>query len=231
MNVKVMRPKRSTSYPLFVGLVAALLFLIAASFAPAVSKAHSAEVPKIVVLGDSLSAGHQLPPENAFPVRLQAALDAKGVKAKVVGAAVSGDTTSSGLSRLDWSVPEDTDAVILELGANDALRGLPVAKAESNLDKILARLKERKISILFAGMMAPPNMGDTYGKKFNAIFPALAEKYGAVFYPFFLDGVAAQPKLNLADGIHPNPEGIDVIVERILPKVEELIARTASGGS
>ncbi len=224
MNVKVMRPKTRSSLK-FAGVVTALVFLIAASFAPSISKAHSAETPKIVVLGDSLSAGYQLPPENAFPTRLQAALDARGIKAEIIGAGVSGDTTSGGLSRLDWSVAEGTDAVIVELGANDALRGLPVDKTKANLEAILARLKERNIMPLLTGMMSPPNMGQDYGAKFNAIFPALAEKHDTLFYPFFLDGVAAQPQLNLADGIHPNAKGIDVIVERILPKVEELIAR------
>lgn len=185
---------------------------------------QSSVVPKIVVLGDSLVAGYQLPPGKGFPDRLQASLTAAGIQAEIIGAGVSGDTTSGGLSRLDWSVPEGTDAVILELGANDALRGLPPETSLKNLDMIIEKLKARNIRILLAGMLAPPNMGEDYAKAFNSIYGNLAEKYGLSLYPFFLDGVAANPALNLADGIHPNEKGIEVIVERILPMVEELIA-------
>lgn len=181
---------------------------------------------KIVVLGDSLSAGYGLPAEAAFPARLAAALEAKGVNGvTIANAGVSGDTASGGRDRLDWSVAEGTDAVIVELGANDALRGLDPKLTEEALDAILTRLKERRIAVLLAGMKAPRNMGADYARAFDAIYPALAERHGVLLYPFFLEGVAGDAKLNLPDGIHPAPAGIDRIVAGILPKVEELIAR------
>ncbi len=181
---------------------------------------------KIVVLGDSLSAGYGLPAPAAFPARLEQALKAKGVAVSIANAGVSGDTASGGLGRLDWSVPEGTDAVIVELGANDALRGVAPEVTKKALDGILRKLKERNIPVLLAGMRAPPNMGADYAREFDGIFPALAAAHGSVLYPFFLDGVAADRALNLDDAMHPNAAGIDVIVARILPKVEELIART-----
>jgi acyl-CoA thioesterase-1 len=188
--------------------------------------APAAERPvKIVVLGDSLSAGFGLPVEAAFPARLAKALDAKGAAATVSNAGVSGDTASGGLGRLDWSVPAGTEAVILELGANDALRGIDPALTRSALDTILHRLKERNIAVLLCGMRAPPNMGADYVRVFDGIFPALASAHGVVFYRFFLDGVAADPQFNQGDGLHPNAAGVDAIVARIMPKVEELIAR------
>ena len=181
--------------------------------------------PKLVVLGDSLSAGYGLGPGESFPEKLQSALDADGVEAQVVGAGVSGDTSSGGLARLDWSVPADADAVIVELGGNDALRGLPPAATRTNIETIVSRLKERGAAVLVAGMLAPPNMGRDYQQEFDPLFAEIAETQGALFYPFFLDGVAGEPKLNLPDGIHPTAEGIDVIVERILPSVKALIER------
>ena len=181
--------------------------------------------PKLVVLGDSLSAGYGLGPGESFPEKLQSALDADGVEAQVVGAGVSGDTSSGGLARLDWSVPADADAVIVELGGNDALRGLPPAATRTNIETIVSRLKERGTAVLVAGMLAPPNMGRDYQQEFDPLFAEIAETQGALFYPFFLDGVAGEPKLNLPDGIHPTAEGIDVIVERILPSVKALIER------
>jgi acyl-CoA thioesterase I len=180
---------------------------------------------KIVALGDSLTAGLGLPANAAFPVRLQQALARKGVATDVVNAGVSGDTTADGLSRLDWSVPDDTDAVILELGANDALRGLDPTQTRANLDAILKRLAARKLPVLLAGMRAPPNLGADYTKAFDAIYPDLAAAYGTVFYPFFLDGVAAERSLNQGDGLHPTAAGVDVIVGKILPQAEELVAR------
>jgi acyl-CoA thioesterase-1 len=185
----------------------------------------------IVVLGDSLSAGLGLPAEATFPAKLARALKAKGVAANVVNAGVSGDTASGGLGRLDWSVPQATDAVILELGANDALRGLDPKLTKSALDAILTKLAARHIAVLLAGMKAPRNLGADYTREFDAIYPALASRHRVVFYPFFLDGVAADAKLNQHDGMHPNAAGVDVIVERMLPKVEQLIAavRAARG--
>lgn len=195
-----------------------------AAFAATIGLARAQdEPPSIVVLGDSLVAGYQLGAGEGFPEQLQAALDKKGIPAKIIGAGVSGDTSSGGLSRLDWSVPEGTDAVILELGANDALRGLPPETSRKNLEAMIERLQERDIKVLLAGMMAPPNMGEDYAKAFNEIYPQLAEKYGTAFYPFFLEGVAAEPNLNLDDGIHPNPLGVRVIVSKIMPHVELLI--------
>lgn len=180
---------------------------------------------KIVALGDSLTAGLGLPADAAFPARLQRALAGKGIAAEVVNAGVSGDTSADGLARLDWSVPDGADAVILELGANDALRGIDPAHTRANLDAMLRRLQARHIPVLLAGMRAPPNMGADYVKAFDPIYPDLAAAYGAVFYPFFLDGVAAERGLNQGDGLHPTAAGVDVIVARMLPRVEDLVAR------
>ncbi|MBX9989441.1 arylesterase [Phreatobacter oligotrophus] len=211
-----------------IGLAAACAAQLAALVAALPATAQTARPVTIVALGDSLTAGYQLPPADAFPVKLQAALRAKGIAATVENAGVSGDTSSGGLERLDWAVGDGVDAVILELGANDALRGIDPAITRRNLEAIIAKLKERNIPILLTGMIAPPNMGSTYGAAFNPIFPELAAKHGLIFDPFFLEGVAAERDLNLADGMHPNGRGVDVIVRRILPKVEELIAQVRS---
>ncbi|MGL5447146.1 MAG: arylesterase [Rhabdaerophilum sp.] len=178
---------------------------------------------RIVALGDSLTAGYLLPGADAFPAVLEKALRAKGLDVSIENAGVSGDTATGGLERLDWSVPDGTDGVIVELGANDALRGLDPAITEKALDQIIARLKARNIAVLLAGMLAPRNNGEAYGKAFDAIYPRLAAKHNVPFYPFFLDGIAGDPKLNLADMIHPNPAGVRVIVERILPVVEPFV--------
>lgn len=180
---------------------------------------------KIVAFGDSLTAGYMLPPSDAFPAKLQKALAAKGHKVDVLNASVSGDTTAAGLERLAWAVPPDADGVVVELGANDALRGLDPASARANLDKILTTLKAQKAEILLAGMKAPRNLPPSYVTEFDAIFPDLAAKHGALLYPFFIEKIAMNASLNLADGIHPNARGVDAIVADILPKVEELIAR------
>jgi acyl-CoA thioesterase-1 len=179
---------------------------------------------RLVVFGDSLSAGYQLAAEAAFPAQLEAALKAKGHAVSVVNAGVSGDTASAGLERLDWSIPDGTGAVILELGANDALRGIDPAVTRKALAGMLARLKERHIPVLLAGMLAPPNMGRDYADRFNAIFGDLAREYAVPLYPFFLEGVAANQALLLADGMHPSPEGVAVIVRNILPAVEAFLA-------
>ena len=202
----------------------AAVFAVLAAGLTAASAAADAPV-KIVALGDSLTAGFGLPGGDAFPVKLEKALKAKGIAATVANAGVSGDTASGGLARVDWSIPDGTDAVIVELGANDALRGIDPAVTRKAIDAILSRLKERKIAVLLCGMRAPPNMGADYAKTFDAIFPALAEKHGVLLYPFFLDGVAADAKLNQGDGIHPTAQGVDVIVTRIMPHIEQLIAR------
>lgn len=187
--------------------------------------ADEARPIRIVAFGDSLTAGYQLNQDQAFPVQLAAALKAKGHAVDVTNAGVSGDTTAAGLARFDWAVPEDTEAVILALGANDALRGIDPDVARDNLDQILIKLRERNIDVLIAGMPPPKNWGKDYEARFGAIYSGLAEKHGALLYPFFLEGVALDPKLNLADGLHPTGEGIGVIVEKILPSVEELIRR------
>jgi acyl-CoA thioesterase-1 len=201
------------------------MLTIACVLAPLPSFAADRPV-KIVVLGDSLSAGYGLPVEAAFPEKLAQALKAEGIAVSVANAGVSGDTASGGLDRLDWSVPNGTQAVILELGANDALQGLDPKLTETALDAVLTKLKQRHIPVLLAGMQAPRNMGADYVRSFDAIFPALASRHAVVFYPFFLDGVATDAKLNQADGMHPNAAGVDIIVARIMPKVEQLIAQT-----
>ena len=178
---------------------------------------------KIVVLGDSLVAGYQLPAGSGFIGKMQAALDREKANVELIGAGVSGDTTSGGLSRLDWSVAIGTHAVFLELGANDALRGISPKIPRKNLTAIVEKLKSRNIAIFLVGMRAPPNMGEDYQRQFDRIYPDLATAYNLPLYPFFLDGVAANPKLNLGDGMHPNEKGIDVIVAKMLPSLLEFI--------
>ena len=180
---------------------------------------------KIVALGDSLTAGYGLPGQDGFVPRLEAALAAKGVAAEIVNGGVSGDTASDGLARLDWSVPEGTDAVILELGANDMLRGIKPQVTRAALEAILRGLSERHIAVLLCGMRAAPNLGVDYDQAFERIYPELAAKYDTLLYPFFLDGVAGELSLDQPDGLHPNAAGVSVIVKRVLPKVEELVAR------
>lgn len=179
----------------------------------------------IVVFGDSLVAGYNLPPGTAFPDQLAVALAKKGDAVRVTNAGVSGDTTSGGLARFDWAVPPDSHAVILELGANDALRGVSPEIARRNLDAILNKLKARRIPVLVAGMRAPANWGPEYVKVFNAMYAELATKHGALLYPFFMEGVIMRADLKLADALHPNPAGVAEVVKRILPSVEKLISR------
>jgi acyl-CoA thioesterase-1 len=204
----------------------AALVLVALVVAAGNTRAADERPVKIVVLGDSLSAGLGLPADAAFPAKLAVALKAKGITANVANAGVSGDTASGGLGRLDWSVPEGTEAVVLELGANDALRGIDPKLTKTALDTILSKLKDRHIAVLLAGMKAPRNLGSDYVQTFDAVFPALASTHPVVFYPFFIDGVAGDAKLNQADGLHPTAAGVDVIVAGILPKVEELVAKS-----
>jgi acyl-CoA thioesterase-1 len=178
---------------------------------------------KMVVLGDSLSAGLGLSGLAAFPARLQNALKNKGVDVDIINAGVSGDTSSGGRDRLDWSVPAGTEAVIVELGANDALRGTDPTVTRAALSDIVSRLKARKIAVMLCGMLAPPNYGQDYAARFNTIYPDLAKKFEVPLYPFFLDGVAADSRLNQADGIHPTAEGVDIIVANILPTVQAFV--------
>ena len=190
---------------------------------PASAQAPAGKPIRLVVLGDSLSAGLGLPIEAAFPARLQKALKDKGIEVDMVNAGVSGDTMSGGLARLDWSVPEGTGAVILELGANDALRGIDPKIPRDALEQILTRLKARHIAVLLCGMLAPRNYGTDYSAQFDAIYPDLAKTFGVPLYPFFLQGVAGDAKLNQADGIHPTAEGVDIIVKAMLPSVEAFL--------
>jgi acyl-CoA thioesterase-1 len=177
----------------------------------------AADERTILALGDSLTAGYGLPGEDGFTTRLEAALAKAGVPAKVVNGGVSGDTSAGGLARADWLLAEKPDLVIVELGANDALRGLEPADTRRNLDALIERIQASGADVVLAGMQAPPNLGREYAADFNRIFPELAKRHKVVLYPFFLDGVAADPTLNQADGIHPNAKGVAVIVERMLP--------------
>ena len=205
--------------------VAFLLACLVALAAPTGSALAQARPLRLVALGDSLSAGYGLPSNAAFPAVLERALKARGFAVEVGNAGVSGDTASGGLERLDWSVPEGTDGVILELGANDMLRGVDPAITRRALDSIVRRLKERRIPVMLAGMRASLNLGPDYGRRFDAIYPELAAQHGLVLYPFFLEGLAGDRSLNLPDGIHPSAQGVERIVQRILPSVEAFIAR------
>ncbi len=188
--------------------------------------ASAADRPiRIVALGDSLIAGFGLPEQEAFPARLARALQAKGFAVEIVNAGVSGDTASGGLARLDWSVPEGADAVILELGGNDALRGIDPKVTRAAIERILQRLEARGVEVLLCGMQAPRNLGGDYAREFDSIFAELAAQHGAILYPFFLEGVAVDPKFTQSDRLHPNADGVGVIVAGILPQAEALIAR------
>ena len=207
--------------PRFIfNLISTVLLLIMATAGQA-----EAKPVKILALGTSLTQGYGLPPGTEFPVQLQAALKRDGIEAVVINAGVSGDTSAGGLSRLDWSLADKPDVAIIELGSNDMLRGLPPAQTEKNLRAILTRLKAAKVKVLLTGMKAQRNLGAEYVKSFDGIYPRLAKEYGLLFYPFMLDGVALNPKLNQADGIHPNPQGVKVIVARMLPLVKKLVGR------
>ncbi|MCR9255611.1 MAG: arylesterase [Alphaproteobacteria bacterium] len=197
------------------GLVLGLLLLP--------STMAAAKPIKLLALGDSLVAGYGLREPEGFVPNLEAALREKGFDVTVINGGVSGDTSKGGLSRLDWSLADDPDAAILELGANDGLRGIDPASTKQNLSQIIERFQAEGIEVLLAGMMAPPNFGPEYTSEFNGLYPALAEAYGIALYPFFLDGVAAEPSLNQGDGIHPNEKGVDIIVERITPYVTDLL--------
>ncbi|MFB6446035.1 arylesterase [Bradyrhizobium tunisiense] len=208
--------------------IAVLMLALMTIATSASAQAQPAAKPiKLVVLGDSLSAGLGLPAQEAFPQKLQKALNAKGIAVDMTNAGVSGDTTSGGRDRLDWSVPEGTEGVIVELGANDALRGIDPDLTRAALTDIIQRLKARKIAVMLCGMLAPPNYGADYAARFNSIYPELAQKFDVPLYPFFLDAVAADAKLNQPDGIHPTAEGVDIIVGRIMPTVEAFIGTIA----
>ena len=206
-------------------IIFACAAVLAAMIVPP-SETHAQGQPiRLVALGDSLSAGYGLPQEAAFPTVLERALKAKGYKVEITNAGVSGDTSSGGLDRLDWSVPDGTDGVILELGANDMLRGLDPAGTRRNLEAIVEKLKARNIPVMLAGIYASRNLGPDYIAKFDPIHQDIAKKHDLVLYPFFLDGIAGDRSLNLPDGMHPTAKGVEIIVERILPSVESFLAR------
>ena len=207
--------------------VVALLTMLAALavLAPLHRIEASPGVPVIVAFGDSLTAGLGLKQDQAFPAQLEAALKARGTEAKVVDAGVSGDTAAAALQRLDWALPDDADAVIIELGGNDALQGIPPEGTKAAIGKVIEKVQARGLPILLAGQEAPPNMGKDYAERFRALYADLAARYDLIFYPFFLEGAALNDGLMQADGIHPNSKGVKVIVDNIMPKVDELLAK------
>lgn len=228
-------PPAAVINALAASLLAAVMTLVAAvapAGRPAMAAAAAAEPVRLLLLGDSLTAGYGLARGDAFPAQLERALRQEGLAVTVIDAGVSGDTTAGGRARLAWTLGQTPaaapDAVIVELGANDALRGIDPAVAQQNLDAILAELARRRIPVLLAGMLAPPNLGGDYGRRFAAIYPALAKAHGAALYPFFLDGVAGERALNQGDGIHPNRDGVAEIVRRITPAAAALVRKAAA---
>lgn len=221
------RAEKSLRHAFFGGLwraIAPLAVVLAVLAAPA-----DAAPVKILALGTSLTQGYGVPPGLDFTAVLEQRLKASGIDAKLINAGVSGDTSADGLSRLDWSLADHPDAAIVELGSNDALRALSPAQTEANIAAVLTKLKAAHVPVLLAGTMAPRNLGPEYAAQFDPIFPRLAKKFGVLFYPFILDGVALNPKLNQADGIHPNPAGVKIVVGRILPVVKQLVAQARAG--
>lgn len=213
----------STRYFNALWRLASAVVIVFGLFSPTAS---AAEPRRILALGDSLTAGYGLPTEEGFTEQLEAALLDAGVKARVVNGGVSGDTSAGGLARVDWLLAEKPAVVIVELGANDALRGLEPAETRRNIDALVAKVKKYGARVVLTGMMAPPNLGREYAAEFNRIFPEIAKEHKVALYPFFLDGVAANPALNQSDGIHPNAKGVTVIVERMLPVLLETLGET-----
>ncbi len=205
------------------------VFIVAVCLLAVLCFLHTIEAepraPVIVAFGDSLTAGLGLPQDETFPAQLEAALKARGASVSVVNAGVSGDTAGAALARLDWALPQDASAVIVELGGNDALQGIPTEAIKTSLEKIIKAVQAKGLPVLLAGMEAPRNMGKDYVTAFAAIYPDLAERYGLVLYPFFLDGVVLDDSLMQGDGIHPNAKGVARVVEGMLPKVDELLAK------
>jgi len=223
-------PPYGMAHRLFNAAAAALVALGVCLGVLGMSAAADAAPLRLVALGDSLTAGYGLPPDQGFTAVLEKALKAKGYDVQVVNAGVSGDTTAGGRARLDWTLGDKPDAMIVELGANDMLRGIDPGVARSNLDAILKTVTERKIPVLLAGMYASGTYGKVYVDRFNAIYPELAQTYGVALYPFFLEGVVTDARLNQGDGIHPNAAGVQRIVEGILPYVTRLLDQAAQGG-
>lgn len=223
-------PPYGMAHRLFNAALAGLLALGLCLGGLSVSPAAQAAPVRLVALGDSLTAGYGLPPGQGFTVVLEKALKARGYDVQVINAGVSGDTTAGGRARLDWTLGDRPDAMIVELGANDMLRGIDPGVARANLDAILKTVTDRKVPVLLAGMLASGTYGKAYVDRFNAIYPELAQAYGVPLYPFFLDGVATDARLNQGDGIHPNAQGVQRIVEGILPYVTRLLDQRAQGG-
>lgn len=218
----LMRPARTLMIHSFLAV-----FLMFPAIADDAASSGEKQVT-LVAFGDSLTAGYGLRQEEAFPAVLEKALREKGHRVSIINAGVSGDTVQAGLERIDWSIPDGVDGVIVELGANDMLRGIDPAITKANLEAIIQRLEGRGIPVILAGMMAAPNLGQGYAEKFNVIFPEMAKKYSLILYPFFIDGTAGQRALNLPDGMHPTGEGVKIIVQRILPSVEAFLARIST---
>ena len=200
-----------------------LLAILVFVYSPAISSGIEDPVKKLMIFGDSLTAGYGLEKTNSFSEKLSMALKSRGRDVKIILSSVSGDTTSGGKARIDWALAEKPDAVLIELGANDGLRGINPKVSKSNLDYIIKQLRKHQVRTLLAGMLAPPNLGREYGDEFNNIYSSLAKKYDILYYPFFLEGVVANPQLNQADGIHPNSIGVDEIVKRMLPMIMKLV--------
>lgn len=213
-----------------VSIITALVAIAFLNARPGDATAAAKDPIRLLVLGDSLAAGYGLPAAQSFTAKLQDTLIQRGHAVQVINAGVSGDTSAGGRARLDWVLADKPQAAILELGANDGLRGLDVAAMRENLAFILKRFEAAGIVTLLAGMKAPPNYGAAYVRDYDAAFAQLAREHkGIVYYPFFLEGVAAMPELNQPDGIHPNAKGVEVVVRNILPAVEDLLARVKSG--
>ena len=212
----------------FMTIIFACAAALAVMIAPLSAPLAQGQPLRLVALGDSLTAGYGLPQEAAFPAVLERALKAKGYRVEIANAGVSGDTSSGGLDRLDWSVPDGTDGVIVELGANDMLRGLDPSLTRKSIGAIVERLKARNIPVMLAGMYASRNLGPDYVQKFDSLYPDIAKKHDLVLYPFFLDGVAGERSLNLPDGLHPTARGVEIIVQRILPTVESFLGRLSN---
>ena len=209
------------SYNGCVNLFLLLLFIFV--YSPAISSGKEYPVKKLMIFGDSLTAGYGLEKTNSFSEKLSRALESRGRNVKIILSSVSGDTTSGGKARIDWALAEKPDAILIELGANDGLRGINPKVSQNNLDYIIKKLQKHQVRTLLAGMLAPPNLGREYGDEFNNIYSSLAKKYNILFYPFFLEGVVANPQLNQNDGIHPNSIGVDEIVKRMLPLIMKLV--------
>lgn len=220
----VFDPPQVVSAAALVNVLGAILIVASAAFSGSIAEPAGKPI-RIAAFGDSLSSGYGLRQSQAFPAQLQKELKARGHNVVISNAGVAGDTTAAGLARLDWAIGDDVDAVILEFGANDALRGIDPKVTRENLQKILAKLNARGLPVLLTGMRSPANWGDTYADDFDAIFPALAKEHSLEFYPFFLEGVVLNAKLNQDDGMHPNTKGVAEIVRQIIPSVEALIAK------